>query len=36
VEASADDVSILSILGRVVRSMDSTTNVLPSGMVRTC
>jgi hypothetical protein len=36
VEASADDVSALSTLGRVVGSMDSATNALPPKMVRTC
>jgi hypothetical protein len=32
---STDDVSALSTLGRVVRSMDSATNALPPGIVGT-
>jgi hypothetical protein len=36
VGTSADDVSTLSSLGRVVRSMGATTGALPSEMVRTC
>jgi hypothetical protein len=33
---SADDVSALSTLGVVVRSMDSAANALPPGIVGTC
>jgi hypothetical protein len=36
VGTSADDVPTLSTLGRVVRTMGSTADALPPGMVRTC
>jgi hypothetical protein len=36
VGTSADDVSTLSSLGEVVRTMGAIADALPPGMVRTC